>query len=83
MNNQQITLKSRGIAQCLSFNNGKPEADAKKIILELSHRLDSREINAKFKNGRLLLRNEIGSSRYATFLETISYLISGALPYKI
>lgn len=83
MDNNEITLKARGVARCLTYNEGEPEAAAKHMLLELAHRLDSLSIRCSKKADGLLLINGKGKSRYATFKEAVLYKLFGVLPKEI
>lgn len=83
MDNNELTLKARGIASCLTYNEGEPEAAAKHMLLELAHRLDSLNIRCSKKSDGLLLINGKGKSRYATFKEALLYKLFGVLPKEI
>lgn len=83
MDNNEITLKARGIARCLTYNADEHQAAAKHMLLELSHRLDSLNIRCSKKDDGLLLINGRGKARYATFKERLLYKIFGVLPKEV
>ncbi|MGE8218566.1 MAG: hypothetical protein ACN6OU_02285 [Stenotrophomonas acidaminiphila] len=83
MNDSELTDKARGIARCLTYNDGNHEAAAKHMLHELAHRLDRRSLKVSKKDGRLLLRDALGKSRLMTFKERIAFAIFGALPAEV
>lgn len=83
MNTNELTLKARGIARCLTYNDDQPQAEAKHMLLEMAHRLDSRDIRAHRMRDGLLLVNGVGKSRYATMKERALYWLFGVLPRAI
>ncbi len=83
MNNSELTMKARGIACNLTYNDDKPQAEAKHMLRELAHRLDSLDIRAHKKADGLLLISGLGQTRYASLKERIAYRLFGVLPRKI
>ncbi len=83
MNNNELTNKARGIAACLTYNEGEHEAAAKHMLRELAHRLDSCNLRVRKEKDGLLLLNGTGKSRFMTFKERIAYAIFGVLPAKV
>lgn len=37
----ELTMKARGVARCLTYNDDTPQAEAKHMLLEMAHRLDA------------------------------------------
>ena len=60
-----------------------PQAEAKHLLLECAHRLDTRDVRAHKKTDGLLLVSARGSCRYATWRERLAYWIAGTLPREI
>ena len=79
----ELTMKARGIARCLTYNDGTPQAEAKHMLLEMAHRLDTLDVRAHKKSDGLLLINGIGKARYATVKERVRYWLSGWLPRTV
>lgn len=80
MDNSEITLKAGGIARCLTYNDDTPQAEAKHMLLELSHRLDTLTIRVHKKKDGLLFINGIGKSRFATLKESLLYYVFNVIP---
>ena len=83
MNTNELTLKARGVARCLSYNDDEHQAAAKHLLHEMAHRLDTLDIRAHKKADGLLLINGIGKSRFATLKERVLYKLFGALPREV
>lgn len=83
MKTSDLTLKARGIARCLTYNDDQHQAAAKHMLLEMAHRLDTLDIRAHKKTDGLLLINGIGKSRFATLKERMLYYVFGVLPKNI
>ncbi len=83
MNTNELTLKARGIARCLTYNDDTPQAEAKHMLHEMAHRLDTLDIRAHKKADGLLLVNGIGKSRYATLKERGLFWLFGVLPREV
>lgn len=83
MDNNELTLKARAVACCLSYNEDIHQAEAKHLLRELSHRLDKLSIRAHKKKDGVLFINGIGKSRFATFKETILFHLFGVIPKEI
>ena len=79
----ELTMKARGIARCLTYNDGTPQAEAKHMLLEMAHRLDALDVRAHKKSDGLLLINGIGKARYATVKERALYWLFGWLPRTV
>lgn len=80
MTNNELTLKARGIARCLTYNDDTPQAEAKHMLHEMAHRLDALDVRAHKKTDGLLLVNGLGKARYATLKERVLYRLLGVLP---
>ena len=83
MNTNELTIKARSVARCLTYNDDIHQSVAKHLLLELAHRLDSIEIRAHKKTDGLLLINGIGKARYATLKERIIFKLINILPKSI
>lgn len=81
--NENLTIKAREIARCLTYNDDIPQAQAKHMLLEMAHRLDSLDIRAHKKIDGLLLINGIGKTRYATLKERLLLKLFGVLPSAV
>ena len=83
MTDNELTLKARGIARCLTYNDDEHQAAAKHTLLEMAHRLDTMEVRAHKKTDGLLLVNGLGKSRYATVKERVIFKLFGMLPRRV
>jgi hypothetical protein len=83
MKTNDLTMKARSVARCLSYNDDEHQAAAKHLLLEMSHRLDTLDIRAHKKVDGLLLINGIGKSRFATLKELVIYKLFGILPREV
>lgn len=83
MDDNQLTIKARAIARCLSYNGNVHEAAAKHMLLEMAHRIDAKNIRVHKKNDGFLLINGIGKTRYLTFRESLRYRIFKVLPARV
>lgn len=83
MDDNQLTIKARAVARCLSYNEDEHQAAAKHLLREMAHRIDASSIRAHKKQDGLLLVNGIGASRYATMKERVMYWLFGVLPSSI
>lgn len=83
MKTNELTLKARGIARCLSCNDDEHQAAAKHMLLEMAHRLDTLNVRAHKKADGLLLINGVGKARFATLKESIMYRIFAVLPREV
>lgn len=81
--NNELTMKARGIARCLTYNDDEHQAAAKHMLLEMAHRLDTLDVRAHKKADGLLLVNGIGKARYATVKERAIYWLFGLLPRTV
>ena len=81
--NNELTMKARGIARCLTYNADTPQAEAKHMLLEMAHRLDTLDVRAHKKTDGLLLINGIGKARYATTKERVLHRLFGWLPRTV
>lgn len=80
MKTSELTIKAREIARCLSYNDDQHQSDAKHMLLEMSHRLDTLDVRVHKKRCGLLLVNGVGRARFATLLESILYRLFGVIP---
>ena len=83
MNDSELANKARGVACCLSYNNGEHEDAAKRLLREMAHRLDAKNIRVHKKRDGFLIASALGSSRYMTLKESLAYRMFGAIPAKV
>lgn len=83
MNTNELTMKARGVARCLTYNDDTPQAEAKHMLLEMAHRLDALDVRAHKKADGLLLINGSGKARYATVKERALHKLFGWLPRTV
>jgi hypothetical protein len=79
----QITIKAREVARNLTYNDDKPQAAAKHMLLELAHRLDARDIRVHRKRDGYLLINGLGRSRFMTLKERLCWLLFKLPPQAV
>lgn len=72
--------KAQGIARCLTYNDDKPQAEAKHMLLELSRRLGSKCTRVTKERGKLAVSSLYGRWRYLTFKERVLYRIFNIIP---
>ena len=82
VSDSSLTDKAREIARCLSYNGNDIQAEAKQIIREMAHRIDSRDIRVHEKKDGLLLINTLGAARFMTLKERFAYRLFDAVPNK-
>lgn len=69
-----LASQCQGLARCFTYNDKPLEAKAKHLLLEASHALDSASIRVHRKrDGRLIIINARGKSRFMTLRERIAY----------
>lgn len=83
MTDANLANLAQGIARRFTYNDDNAQAQAKHVLLECAHRLDSLTVRAVRKPGGLLLINARGKQRYATWRERIAFLIAGTLPREV
>ena len=83
MDTNELTLKARDIARRLTYNDDVPQAEAKHILREMAHRLDTLNIRAHKKADGLLLINGVGKARYATLKERMLFWLFDVLPREV
>lgn len=83
MDTNELTIKARSIARCLTYNDDTPQAEAKHMLHEMAHRLDTMNIRVHKKADGLLLVNGIGKARYATLKERMLFRMFGVIPRKV
>jgi hypothetical protein len=83
MDDNQLTIRARAIARCLSYNGDVHEAAAKHTLHEMAHRLDAKNIRVHKKRDGLLLISGLGQARYMTFVERLRYRLFNVLPVRI
>ncbi|MCU7371570.1 hypothetical protein PEC18_18825 [Paucibacter sp. O1-1] len=79
MTDSELATKAQGIARNLTYNDDTPQAQAKHMLLELSHRLDARNVRMK----DWMLWDARGRGRFATWRELLAYWIAGTLPREL
>lgn len=80
MTDSELTMKARGVARSLTYNDDTPQAAAKHMLLELAHRLDTRDVRVCSADGRLAVVNGIGARRLMTLRERLAHRLFGAVP---
>ena len=83
ISDSELTIQAREIARTLTYNDDRPQSAAKHMLLELAHRLDTKNIRVHRKRDGLLLINGIGKARFATARERILYRVFGVLPDRV
>lgn len=83
MTDNELTIKARSIARCLTYNDDTPQAEAKHMLREMAHRLDTMDIRVHKKADGLLFVNGIGKARYATLKERMLFRMFGVIPRKV
>lgn len=79
----KLASKCQGVAGCLSYNGPKHEAEAKHVLHEASHMLDSHSVTVHRNIDGPLLVNARGKSRFMTWRERLArWLLSGALEIR-
>ena len=79
----ELTIQARAIARRLSYNEDQAQAEAKHILLELAHRLDTRCVRVSKSPIGDMLVNGTGKSRFMTLLERFMYRMFGVVPMKV
>ena len=79
----KLASQCQGVAKCLTYNDDVPQAEAKHILREMAHRLDTLNIRAHKKADGLLLINGIGKARYATLKERMLFRLFDVLPREV
>lgn len=83
MSKDDLTVRAREIARCLTYNDDTAQARAKHVLLEMAHRLDASEVRAHRKKDGLLLINGLGRSRFATLKERVLFFCFGIIPREV
>lgn len=79
----ELTIKARGVARCLTYNDDTPQAQAKHLLLEMAHRIDTKDIRVHKKRDGLLIINGVGKSRYMTWPERLRWTLLGVRPERV
>ena len=79
----ELTMKARGVARCLSYNDDEPQAAAKHLLLEMAHRIDTKDIRVHKKRDGYLLINGVGKARFMTWPERIRWMLFGVRPERV
>jgi archaeosine-15-forming tRNA-guanine transglycosylase len=80
MTNSELIDQAQGVARCMTYNDGKTQAQAKHMLHELCHRLGAETIRVHKKNDGLLLVTAYGQSRFMTAGERVLYRLFGVVP---
>jgi hypothetical protein len=80
MDTNNLTIKARSVARCMSYNEDDTQATAKHLLREMAHRLDTQDIRVIKKKDGIFFINGIGKSRFATIKESILYRVFGIIP---
>lgn len=83
MNNSELTAKARGVARTLTYNDDTPQAQAKHVLLELAHRLDTANIRLHSKSDGVLAVTALGSSRVLTLRERLACWLLGGTSLRV
>ncbi len=83
MTDSDLASLAQGVARRLTYNDDDAQAQAKQLLLECAHRLDSLAVRAVRDPYGLRLTNARGHSRYATWRERLAYRIAGTLPREV
>lgn len=78
----ELAAKAKSVASLLTYNES-PQAEAKHLLKEMAHRLDTRNIRVHKKKGGYLIINGRGSCRFMTFKETMLYILFKVVPERI
>jgi hypothetical protein len=76
----EIADRARGVSKCLSYNDSGHEAEAKHLLLEMAHRLDTNTTKAKKTEHGWRVVNALGRWRSMTWRERIAHWIAGSVP---
>lgn len=79
----ELTMKARGVAKCLTYNNDEPQAAAKHLLLEMAHRIDTKNVRVHKKRDGYLLINGVGKARFMTWPERIRWMLFGVRPERV
>ncbi len=78
-----LSDQARAVARQLTYNGREVEGDAKALLIDLAHALDSRSVCALRRPQGLLLVNGLGRERWATWRERLAYRLARALPSRV
>ena len=67
----------------MTYNDDKPQAEAKHLLLEMAHRIDTKDIRIHKKRDGLLLVNGIGKARFMTLAERLRWMLFRARPERV
>ena len=79
----ELTIKAREVAKHLTYNEDKPQAEAKQLLLEMAHRIDTKSIRAWKNRDGVIVRNGVGKERYMTLMERLRWSLFGILPERV
>jgi ribosomal protein S11 len=80
MTDSEAIEAAQGAARCLTYNDDKPQAKAKHMLLEMAHRLGAKTLRVRMQAGRMLLVTAFGQSRAMTLRERVLYRMFGVVP---
>lgn len=74
---------ARETSRRLSYDSGLSVGSAKHLLLELASLVDSRNVGAYWRDGKLLFVSANFAKRRATRKEYLLYVLFGVIPRKI
>ena len=79
----ELTIKAREVARRLTYNDDSAQAEAKHLLLEMAHRIDTKCIRAWKNRDGVIVRNGVGKERYMRFTEILRWRLFGILPERV
>ncbi len=79
----ELTIKAREVARHLTYNDDTAQAQAKHLLLEMAHRIDTKDIRIHKKRDGLLLVNGVGKARFMTWAERLRWKFFGLRPERV
>ncbi|GHC72955.1 hypothetical protein GCM10007320_09200 [Pseudorhodoferax aquiterrae] len=80
MTDSEAIEKAQGVARCLTYNDDKPQAQAKHMLHELAHRLGAKTLRVKKTRDGFMLISAMGQCRYLGPREALLYRLFGVMP---
>ena len=80
---KNIIDKAVVVARTLTYNDDKPQAEAKHLLLELTQCLSAKCTSIGKSGGRLIVINLLGRWRYLTLTERILYRCFNIVPAAV
>ncbi|MBT2326101.1 hypothetical protein J7E62_27610 [Variovorax paradoxus] len=77
---EKLIAQAQGIARRLTYNDDVPQAEAKHMLHELSHRLGAKCVKVHRRRKGFQLVTAFGQSRYMTWREAILYRLFRVVP---